>query len=46
MSSKKTIKDVPDYEVDQIVEDFRSEGCLVKKVKQDNGKWTVIADCP
>lgn len=46
MSNRKKLTDIPDSEVDQIVKDFESEGCVVKKVRQGNGKWTVIADCP
>jgi len=43
---QKTLKDIPDGEVNQVEEDFKSEGCEVVKKKQDDGKWTIIATCP
>ncbi len=46
MSIVRTLKDIPESEVDEIVKDFESEGCTVEKEKQPNGKWTVRATCP
>jgi hypothetical protein len=46
MSIERTLTDVPDSEVNQVVSDFVSEGCSVVKEKQANGKWTVRATCP
>lgn len=46
MSKRKTLTDIPDSEIKQVVKDFESEGCVVKKTRQYNGKWTVIAECP
>ena len=42
----REIKDVPDSEVNEVIESFKSEGCVAKKIKQSNGKWTVQATCP
>ncbi len=39
-------RDIPDSAVDQVVEDFESEGCTVTKTRQTDGKWTVKAVCP
>jgi hypothetical protein len=43
----KILTDILEEDVDQVVEDFESEGCSpVNKKKQKNGKWTVKATCP
>lgn len=44
--AKFTLKDIPDSRVGQVTSDFEREGCQVKKTKQPNSKWTVVADCP
>lgn len=46
MSKIKILKDIPDSDVNQVIVDFKSEGCSVEKIKQTNGKWTVKATCP
>ena len=43
MGRKEVLTDIPENEVDKIVEDFESEGASVKKIKQGNGKYTVEA---
>ena len=45
MNNKKTLTNIPDSEVNQIVEDFESEGCQVEKKKKYSGKWTVVVNC-
>jgi len=41
------LTDIPEKDVDQVVEDYKSEGCTgVTKKKQNNGLWTVEANCP
>ena len=39
-------RDIPESDVNQVVEDFESEGCTVEKTPQPDGKWTVTATCP
>ena len=46
MNIERTLTDVPQAEVDQVVRDFEDEGCTVEKVKQPDGNWTVKATCP
>jgi uncharacterized protein with GYD domain len=46
MPHTETIKDVPDDKVDEVVQDFESEGAKVEKTEQSNGKWTVVATFP
>lgn len=47
MATEKILTDIPEEDVDKVVEDFKSEGCNpVNKEKQENGKWTVKAICP
>jgi hypothetical protein len=47
MATEKILTDIPEEDVDAVEESFRSEGCNpVTKVRQENGKWTVIAICP
>jgi hypothetical protein len=47
MAEEKELNDVPNSEVEQVMEDFAREGCSpVIKVKQPNGLWTVKATCP
>jgi len=45
MPRVETLTEIPDEEVDEVVEDFRSEGAKVQK-KPENGTWTVIATFP
>jgi hypothetical protein len=45
--AEKVLTDVPESEVQQVIDDFKSEGCTqVTKEKQANGLWTVRATCP
>lgn len=37
------LTDIPPDEVDQVVEDYRSEGAAVEKIEQPDGNWTVNA---
>jgi len=46
MPIKRTLTDIPDNEVEQVILDFESEGCTTEKNRQPNGKWTVVATCP
>ena len=46
MTKQRIMTDIPGNEVDEAVADFESEGCTVSKKQQDNGLWTVTADCP
>jgi hypothetical protein len=39
----RTLTDVPDTDVDELVADFESEGFSVTKTKQADGNWTVVA---
>jgi hypothetical protein len=43
MSRIEVLKDVPRSELDEVVNDFKSEGAIVKKEKQENGLWKVTA---
>ena len=33
-------------EADQVVQNFVDDGCTATKEKQDDGTWTVVAECP
>ncbi len=46
MPRVRTLTDIPDNEVDQVVRDFESEGATVTKKRQPNGMWTVVATFP
>ena len=46
MPTKKVLTDIPEEDVQEVMDDFKSEGCEVKKEKQANGLWTVRATCP
>ena len=46
MPTEKVMRDVPESELQELIEDLESEGCTVEKEKQPNGKWTVRATCP
>jgi hypothetical protein len=47
MATQKVLSDIPDDNVQQVIDDFESEGCSeVTKEKQPNGLWTVRATCP
>ncbi len=43
---QRTLTDIPDSDVDEVMNDFKSEGCKVEKQRQSDGKWTVTASCP
>jgi hypothetical protein len=38
-----TLTDVPDSDVDMVAADFESEGARVKRQRQSDGNWTIIA---
>jgi len=46
MIVKRVLNDIPDSDVAQVVSDIESEGCSAIKIKQADGKWTVMATCP
>jgi hypothetical protein len=46
MPHTETVTDVPDDKVDQVVEDYESEGATVQKTRQPNRLWTVVATFP
>ncbi len=46
MAIERILNDVPESEVNEVVGDLESEGCTVKKEKQNNGLWTIKASCP
>ena len=47
MSRVEKLTDVPDSAVDQVVKDYKTAGAVdVKKQRQPNGLWTVIATFP
>ncbi len=46
MTTQRTVTDIPADKVDQVVEDFESEGCSAVKSQQSDNKWTVVATCP
>lgn len=45
--AQKVLTDIPEEQVQEIIDDFKSEHCTeVTKEKQNNGLWTVKATCP
>jgi hypothetical protein len=46
MPRVEVLTDIPDSQVDQVVEDFESEGATATKTRQANGLWTVRATFP
>ena len=46
MSIQRTLTDIPNGDVEEVVKDFESEGCTVVKERQKDGNWTVTATCP
>ncbi len=47
MAKQKVLTDIPERDVQQVMDDLKSEGCTpVTKEKQSNGLWTVRATCP
>jgi len=46
MAIERTLTDIPQSDVDQVISDFASEGCKVNKTRQPDGNWTVKATCP
>lgn len=47
MAKQKVLTDIPEDEVQQVIDDFESEGCTeVTREKQPNALWTVRATCP
>ncbi len=44
MAHQETLSDIPDDEVEEVMEDFKDSGATkVTKTKQSNGLWTVTA---
>lgn len=43
MQKERALTDIPDGEVDEVVNDFQSEGAKTTKELQPNGNWTVRA---
>jgi hypothetical protein len=44
MAHQETLSDIPDDEVEEVMEDFKDSGATkVTKTKQANGLWTVTA---
>jgi hypothetical protein len=41
-----TQKDIPEQEIARVVAGFEAEAAVVKKIKQDDGRWTVVATFP
>lgn len=46
MARIEELNDIPPAEVDQVVDDYTSEGAEVEKTKQADGNWTVKATFP
>lgn len=45
--AEKVLTDVPQADVKDRMGDFIDNGCIdVQAQRQDNGKWTVTAQCP
>jgi hypothetical protein len=40
---KETLSDIPDDLLDKIIAGFASEGAQIEKLRQPDGKWTVVA---
>jgi len=38
--------DIEDTQIHDLIIYYESRGCSVEVVKQENGKWTLTADCP
>jgi hypothetical protein len=43
MSRVEELNNIPPADVDEIIEDYESEGADVEKIKQPDGNWTVRA---
>lgn len=43
MQKERALTDIPNDEVDEVVNDFQSEGAKTTKELQPNGNWTVRA---
>lgn len=43
---ERTLTDIPSSDVDEVIEDFLSEGCTATKTQQADGNWAVSAVCP
>ncbi|GAA0852308.1 hypothetical protein [Aliiglaciecola litoralis] len=46
MARTEELTDIPTSDVDQVIEDYESEGAQVEKIQQPNGKWTIKATFP
>jgi C1A family cysteine protease len=46
MSNVKELTDIPPGNLQQVINDFKSEGCKVDTIKQSDGNYTVRAYCP
>jgi hypothetical protein len=40
---KETLSDIPEELLDKIIAGFASEGAQIEKLRQPDGKWTVVA---
>jgi hypothetical protein len=40
---EETLTDIPDELLDEIIASFALEGAKVEKLRQPDGKWTVVA---
>lgn len=46
MTTERVLRDIPESNVDEVIRSFESQGCTAAKEPQDNGRWTVRAQCP
>ena len=42
----RTLRNVPNSDVDEVVGDFESEGATVEKTENSDGTWNVTATFP
>ncbi len=45
MIVERVINDIPDSDVARVLSDIEREGCGAVKIRQADGKWTVITTC-
>ena len=46
MSELITQKIPTEAEADRVVKIFTADGCTAEKKKEEDGTWTVVANCP
>lgn len=45
--AKEILNDIPADMVDWVIKNYEDAGCLsIEKVRQNNGKYTIIVECP